>query len=80
MALKKVEKRRKNISFIILLIVCIIFMIPLIWAIATSFKTTEDITFHITSLIPYHFTPKTDLYLIFIILRLVRLHDYLNKK
>ena len=56
MALKKVEKRRKNISFIILLIVCIIFMIPLIWAIATSFKTTEDITFHITSLIPYHFT------------------------
>lgn len=54
MALKKVEKRRKQISFIILLIVCVIFMIPLIWAIATSFKSTDDITYHITSLIPYH--------------------------
>ena len=58
MALKKVENRRKWISFSILLVVCIIFMIPLIWALATSFKTTEDITFHITSLIPYHFTTE----------------------
>ena len=58
MALKKVENRRKWISFSILLAVCIIFMIPLIWALATSFKSTEDITFHITSLIPYHFTPE----------------------
>lgn len=58
MALKKVENRRKWISFSILLVVCIIFMIPLIWALATSFKSTEDITFHITSLIPYHFTPE----------------------
>lgn len=56
MALKKVEKRRKNISFVILLVICIIFMIPIIWAIATSFKSTEDITNHVTSLIPYHFT------------------------
>lgn len=54
MALKKVEKRRKWISFAILLVVCIIFMIPLIWAVATSFKSSSDITHHITSLIPYH--------------------------
>ena len=56
MALKKVEKRRKRISFIILLVISIIFMIPLIWAVATSFKSAEDITYHITSLIPYNFT------------------------
>lgn len=56
MALKKVVQRRKNISFIILLVVCIIFMIPLLWALATSFKSSYDITHHITSLIPYHFT------------------------
>lgn len=62
MALKKVEKRRKQISFVILLIICIIFMIPLIWAIATSFKSTDDITYHITSLIPYH--PTLENYLL----------------
>lgn len=54
MALKKVEKQRKRISFIILLIISIVFMTPLIWAIATSFKSVDDITYHITSLIPYN--------------------------
>lgn len=54
MALKKVEQRRKRISFIILLIISFIFIIPLIWALATSLKSTDDITYHIASLIPYH--------------------------
>ena len=54
MALKKVEMKRKRISFVILLIVSFIFMIPLVWAFATSLKSIDDITYHITSLIPYN--------------------------
>lgn len=62
MALKKVEMKRKRISFVILLIVSFIFMIPLVWAFATSLKSIDDITYHITSLIPYN--PTFENYLI----------------
>lgn len=32
------ERRRKIISFVLLLIICIIFVVPLLWAFGTSFK------------------------------------------
>ena len=52
MMLKSVLKRRKRISFIILLIICIIWMVPIIWGISTSLKTTLDIASNPISLIP----------------------------
>ena len=50
--LKSVLKRRKRISFIILLFVSIIWMVPIVWGISTSLKTTLDIASNPISLIP----------------------------
>jgi multiple sugar transport system permease protein len=51
-----VIKRRKNISFIILLMICILWLVPLIWGLATSLKTPIDIALNPTKLIPVEVT------------------------
>lgn len=52
MQLKSVVKRRQRISFVILLIVSIVWMIPIVWGIATSLKTPIDIATNPISLFP----------------------------
>lgn len=52
MQLKSVVKRRQRISFVILLVVSIIWMVPIVWGIATSLKTPIDIASNPISLIP----------------------------
>ena len=52
MVLKSVEKRRKRISFIILTIVSIVWMVPIVWGMATSLKSPIDIASNPISLIP----------------------------
>lgn len=56
MALKTHIKRRKNIAFVILLILSIIWVLPLLWALGTSFKTSKDMTTNIITIIPRDFT------------------------
>ncbi len=56
MALKTHIKRRKNIAFVILLILSIIWVLPLLWALGTSFKTNKDMTTNIITIIPRDFT------------------------
>lgn len=55
-ALNSVKKRRKRISFIILLIVCSLWLLPIIWGIGTSLKTDQDIANNTISLIPKDWT------------------------
>lgn len=52
MALQAEVKRRKTISFIILLLVAFLWITPLIWGLATSLKKPLDIALNPTSLIP----------------------------
>ncbi len=52
MVLKSVVNRRKRVSFVILLIVSIVWMVPIVWGIATSLKTPIDIASNPISLIP----------------------------
>jgi len=52
MALQAEVKRRKNISFVILLVASLLWVTPLVWGLATSFKTPFDIALNPTSLIP----------------------------
>ncbi|XFA99273.1 carbohydrate ABC transporter permease [Candidatus Izemoplasma sp. B36] len=52
MVLKSVVKRRKRISFIILTIVSIVWMVPIVWGMATSLKSPIDIASNPISLIP----------------------------
>jgi len=56
MALKTHIKRRKNIAFVILLILSIIWVLPLLWALGTSFKSNIDMTTNIITIIPRDFT------------------------
>jgi multiple sugar transport system permease protein len=56
MAIKSVTKVRKRISFAILSFVSFLWIIPLIWGLATSLKTDNDIAMNPTSLIPKTFT------------------------
>lgn len=60
MALKSSKLRRKRIAFWILLVLAIIWLIPLVWALATSFKSTSEITTNVLGLIPLH--PTLDNY------------------
>lgn len=53
-ALRTAEKRNKTISFIILLIVCALCLVPLLWALGTSFK--KNYGADILSFIPKEFT------------------------
>jgi multiple sugar transport system permease protein len=52
MALQAEVKRRKAISFSILLFVSLLWITPLVWGLATSFKEPLDIALNPTSLIP----------------------------
>jgi multiple sugar transport system permease protein len=52
MALQAEVKRRKNLSFAILLIACLLWVTPLVWGLATSFKGPLDIALNPTSLLP----------------------------
>lgn len=56
MALKSSVRKRKAISAVILYALAIIWLIPLIWSISTSFKTNYDISHNTLSLIPKQFT------------------------
>ena len=56
MALLAVDRKRKRISFWILTVVCLLWLVPLIWGLSTSFKTPQDISLNPTSLIPEQFT------------------------
>ena len=56
MALRAVEKKRKRVSFWILIVVCFLWLVPLFWGLSTSFKTPQDISENPTSLIPVEFT------------------------
>lgn len=56
MALKSGVKRRKRIAFILLTLLSIVWMLPLLWAFGTSFKTANDMRTNILSFIPREFT------------------------
>lgn len=56
MAVRAVVKKRKRISFIILTIVSILWMMPIIWGLATSLKSMGEISNNPIGLIPQHIT------------------------
>jgi multiple sugar transport system permease protein len=56
MALKSGVKRRKKIAFVLLTLLSIVWILPLLWALGTSFKTANDMRTNIISLIPREFT------------------------
>lgn len=56
MALKAVEKRKKRSAFIILLIISVIWVLPILWVIGTSFKTESEVINGGLNLIPNEFT------------------------
>ncbi|QWB96292.1 carbohydrate ABC transporter permease [Mycoplasmatota bacterium] len=56
MAVKSVIKKRKRISFVILLIVCVLWMMPIVWGLATSLKSMSEISDHPIGLIPRNIT------------------------
>jgi multiple sugar transport system permease protein len=54
--IRSVIRRRQRISFIILLIVCALWLVPLVWGFATSLKMPNDISLNPTRLIPEKIT------------------------
>lgn len=52
MALNRVVKKRKTISFVILSVVSFLWVIPLVWGIGTSLKTPNEIAQRTTAIIP----------------------------
>jgi len=56
MALQAEVKKRQRISFIILSFVSFLWLMPLVWGLATSLKKPLDIALNPTSLIPQTFT------------------------
>lgn len=50
--LKAAEKRRKSISFILLFLISALWLIPILWGLATSFKSPQRIASHPASFIP----------------------------
>lgn len=52
MAVRAVKRRRKRIAFWILLVLASVWMLPLLWAIGTSFKSTTEITTNVLGIIP----------------------------
>ncbi len=56
MAVKKVVLRKKRISFVILLVVTILWMMPIIWGLSTSFKSMGEVSTNPIGLIPRDFT------------------------
>ncbi|HKM02682.1 MAG TPA: carbohydrate ABC transporter permease [Bacilli bacterium] len=56
MAIRASKKRRKIVAFWILLVLAIIWIFPLLWALGTSFKSTQEITNNVLAIIPNKFT------------------------
>lgn len=56
MAVGKVVKSKKRMSFVILLIVTILWMMPIIWGLSTSFKSMSEVATNPIGLIPRNFT------------------------
>lgn len=56
MALKAVEDKKKRISFIILTFFSVIWVLPIIWVVSTSFKTESEAVSGGLNLIPQDFT------------------------
>ncbi|MFW5841965.1 MAG: carbohydrate ABC transporter permease [Bacillota bacterium] len=56
MALKAVEKRKKRASFIILSLISVVWVLPILWVIGTSFKTEAEAINGSLNLIPRDFT------------------------
>ena len=56
MAIKSGVKRRKRVAFIILLVLSILWMLPLLWALGTSFKSANDMRTNVITIIPREFT------------------------
>jgi multiple sugar transport system permease protein len=54
--ISSVQRRRKTISFIILLLMSVLWLVPLVWGLSTSFKAPIDISMNPTKLIPEQFT------------------------
>lgn len=54
--IKSVVRRRQRLAFAILVVVCILWLVPLIWGFATSFKMPNDIAMNPTSLLPKQVT------------------------
>lgn len=52
MAIRSVDRTRKRVSFVILLVVSILWVVPIVWGFSTSFKTDNDIARNPISLIP----------------------------
>ena len=51
-AIRATRKRRQRIAFWILLIACILWILPLLWALGTSFKSSTEITTNVLGIIP----------------------------
>ncbi len=56
MALKKIEQRKKRISFWILVSISVVWVMPVIWVISTSFKSEMEAVSGGLNLIPRDFT------------------------
>ncbi len=56
MAIKSGVKRRKRVAFIILLVLSILWVLPLLWALGTSFKSANDMRTNVITIIPREFT------------------------
>jgi len=63
MALKAVEKRKKRASFIVLLIISIIWVLPILWVIGTSFKTEIEAISGGLNIFPRDFTLESYRYI-----------------
>ncbi|MBN2504374.1 MAG: carbohydrate ABC transporter permease [Bacilli bacterium] len=50
--MRSVDRTRKRVSFVILLVVSILWVVPIVWGFSTSFKTDNDIARNPISLIP----------------------------
>jgi len=64
MALKAVERRKKRISFILLSIFSVVWIVPILWVISTSFKTENEAVSGGLNLIPREFTLASYRYLL----------------
>lgn len=58
MAIRSSVRRRKRVAFWVLLVLSIVWMLPLVWAIGTSFKSAEEITNNVLGIIPMNATFK----------------------
>jgi len=56
MAIRASKKRRKIVSFWILLFLSFIWIFPLLWAVGTSLKSTQEITNNVLAIIPKRIT------------------------